>query len=70
MRKVVENKIRKLPRILETELMTVLKTRKEDEIVSLRKDIIEKNTHYTRILLEFHKLAYTSKSMCIPGEQV
>ncbi|MGB8034539.1 MAG: Lrp/AsnC ligand binding domain-containing protein, partial [Nitrososphaeraceae archaeon] len=44
MREVVENKIRKLPRILETELMTVLKTRKEDQIVSLRKDIIEKNT--------------------------
>jgi len=39
MREVVENKIRKLPRILETELMTVLKTRKEDQIVSLRKDI-------------------------------
>ncbi len=44
MREVVENKIRKLPRILETELMTVLKTRKEDQIVSLKKDIIEKNT--------------------------
>ena len=44
MREVVENKIRKLPRILETELMTVLKTRKEDQIVSLKKDIIKKNT--------------------------
>ena len=41
MREVVENKIRKLPRILETELMTVLKTRKEDQIVSLRKDIAD-----------------------------
>jgi hypothetical protein len=39
MREVVENKIRKLPRILETELMTVLKTRKEEQIVSLKKDI-------------------------------
>ena len=44
MREVVENKIRKLPRILETELMTVLKTRKEEQIVSLKKDIVEKNT--------------------------
>ena len=41
MREVVENKIRKLPRILETELMTVLKTRKEDQIVSLKKDIAD-----------------------------
>jgi DNA-binding Lrp family transcriptional regulator len=39
MREVVENKIRKLPRILKTELMTVLKTRKEEQIVSLKKDI-------------------------------
>ena len=39
MREVVENKIRKLPRILETELMTVLKTKKEEQIVSLKKDI-------------------------------
>jgi DNA-binding Lrp family transcriptional regulator len=44
MRDVVENKIRKLPRILETELMTVLKTRKEEQIVSLKKDIVEKDT--------------------------
>ena len=36
---VVENKIGKLPRILETELMTVLKTKKEEQIVSLKKDI-------------------------------
>jgi Lrp/AsnC family transcriptional regulator, regulator for asnA, asnC and gidA len=39
MREVVENKIRKLPHILETELMTVLKTKKEEQIVSLKKDI-------------------------------
>jgi DNA-binding Lrp family transcriptional regulator len=39
MRDVVENKIRKLPHILETELMTVLKTKKEEQIVSLTKDI-------------------------------
>jgi Lrp/AsnC family transcriptional regulator, regulator for asnA, asnC and gidA len=39
MRDVVENKIRKLPHILETELMTVLKTKKEEQIVSLKKDI-------------------------------
>jgi hypothetical protein len=43
MRDVVENKIRKLPHILETELMTVLKTKKEEQIVSLKKDITEHN---------------------------
>jgi Lrp/AsnC family transcriptional regulator, regulator for asnA, asnC and gidA len=39
MREVVENKIRKLTHILETELMTVLKTKKEGQIVSLDNDI-------------------------------
>ena len=39
MREIVVNKIRKLPRILETELMTVLKTRKEDQLVSLKKEV-------------------------------
>jgi len=42
MRDVVENKIRKLPHILETELMTVLKTKKEEQIVPLKKDILYK----------------------------
>jgi Lrp/AsnC family transcriptional regulator for asnA, asnC and gidA len=42
MRDIVENKIRKLPSILETELLTVLKTRKEEQIVSLKKDIADK----------------------------
>jgi DNA-binding Lrp family transcriptional regulator len=42
MRDIVEIKIRKLPSILETELMTVLKTRKEEQIVSLKKDIAGK----------------------------
>ena len=41
MRDVVENKIRKLPHILETELMTVLKTKKEDQIASLDNHISE-----------------------------
>ena len=46
MRDVVENKIGKLPRILETELMTVLKTKKEEQIVSLKKDIrVHENTY-------------------------
>jgi Lrp/AsnC family transcriptional regulator, regulator for asnA, asnC and gidA len=46
MRDVVENKIGKLPRILETELMTVLKTKKEEQIVSLKKDIgVYENTY-------------------------
>jgi Lrp/AsnC family transcriptional regulator for asnA, asnC and gidA len=39
MREIGENKIRKLPRILETELMTVLKTRKEEQLVSLKKEV-------------------------------
>jgi Lrp/AsnC family transcriptional regulator, regulator for asnA, asnC and gidA len=39
MRDIIENKIRKLPHMLETELMTVLKTKKEEQIVSLNKDI-------------------------------
>ncbi len=39
MRDIVVNKIRKLPRILETELMTVLKTRKEDQLVSLKREV-------------------------------
>jgi Lrp/AsnC family transcriptional regulator, regulator for asnA, asnC and gidA len=38
MRDIIENKICKLPNILETELMTVLKTKKEEQIVSLKKD--------------------------------
>ncbi len=33
-RNTIENKIRKLPNIVETELMTVLKTKKEEQIVS------------------------------------
>ncbi len=39
MRDIVENKIRILPNVLETELMTVLKTSKEEQMVSLTKDI-------------------------------
>ena len=46
MRDVLENKIGKLPRILETQLMTVLKTKKEEQIVSLKKDIeVYENTY-------------------------
>ena len=41
---IVENKIRKLPHILNTELITVLKTRKEEQIISLRKEIVEKDS--------------------------
>jgi Lrp/AsnC family transcriptional regulator, regulator for asnA, asnC and gidA len=43
-RDIMENKIRKLPNILETELMTVLKTKKEDQIVSLNKAILDNKT--------------------------
>ena len=39
MRDIVENKIRILPNVLKTELMTVLKTSKEEQMVSLTKDI-------------------------------
>jgi Lrp/AsnC family transcriptional regulator for asnA, asnC and gidA len=39
MRNIVENKIRKLPHILETELMTVLTTEKEEQMISLDNDI-------------------------------
>src|SRR5919199_3166575 len=38
MRDIVENKIRILPNVLETELMAVLKTKKEEQIVSLNRD--------------------------------
>jgi Lrp/AsnC family transcriptional regulator, regulator for asnA, asnC and gidA len=43
MRDIVVNKIRVLPNILEIELMAVLKTRKEEHIVSLKKDILYKD---------------------------
>ena len=42
MRDIVVNKIRILPHIIETELMTVLKSRKEEQIVSLKKDLSDK----------------------------
>jgi DNA-binding Lrp family transcriptional regulator len=43
MRDIVENKICKIPHILESELMTVLKTDKEEQMVSLENDIEYKN---------------------------
>ena len=46
MREVVENKIRKLTHILETELMTVLKTKKEGQIVSLDNDIVPQKSPF------------------------
>jgi Lrp/AsnC family transcriptional regulator for asnA, asnC and gidA len=39
MRDIVVNKIRRLPQITEAELMTVLKTIKEEQSVSLKRDI-------------------------------
>ena len=39
MREIVENKICKIPHILESELMTVLKTRREEQMISLENDI-------------------------------
>ena len=46
MREIVENKICKIPHILESELMTVLKTEKEEQTVSLEKDIEFKEKLY------------------------
>jgi Lrp/AsnC family transcriptional regulator for asnA, asnC and gidA len=42
MRDIIVNKIRKLPQIKDAELMTVLKTVKEEQSVSLKKDISDK----------------------------
>jgi Lrp/AsnC family transcriptional regulator for asnA, asnC and gidA len=42
MRDIVVRRIRSLPHILEIELMTVLKSRKEEQIVPLEQDIAEK----------------------------
>ena len=42
-RDIIEKKIRRLPNVLETELMTVLKTSKEEQIVSLKNDISDPN---------------------------
>lgn len=39
LRDIVENKICKIHHILKAELMTVLKTKKEEQMTSLRKDI-------------------------------
>jgi Lrp/AsnC family transcriptional regulator, regulator for asnA, asnC and gidA len=39
MRDIIEHKIRTILNIVETELMAVLKTKKEEQIVSLKKDI-------------------------------
>jgi len=43
LREIVENKICKIPHILESELMTVLKTRKEEQMISLGSDVEYKN---------------------------
>ncbi|NAL76999.1 Lrp/AsnC family transcriptional regulator [Nitrososphaera sp. AFS] len=51
MRDIVENKIRTLPHILETELMPVLKSRKEEQIVSLKRDIATKTESAERAAL-------------------
>jgi Lrp/AsnC family transcriptional regulator, regulator for asnA, asnC and gidA len=39
LRDIVVNKIRRLPHILEAELMTILKTRKEEQIVPIQNEI-------------------------------
>jgi Lrp/AsnC family transcriptional regulator, regulator for asnA, asnC and gidA len=39
LRDIIVNKIRRLPRLFEAELMTILKTRKEDQIVPIQNEI-------------------------------
>jgi Lrp/AsnC family transcriptional regulator, regulator for asnA, asnC and gidA len=39
LRDIIVNKIMRLPRLLEAELMTILKTRKEDQIVPIQNEI-------------------------------
>jgi DNA-binding Lrp family transcriptional regulator len=46
MRDIVENKICKIPHIFKIELITVLKTKKEEQTVSLEKDIEYKDMLY------------------------
>ena len=41
MREIVANKIGKVPQITEAELMTVLKTIKEEQMIPLKKDIAD-----------------------------
>ena len=45
MRDIIEKKIRMLTNVLETELMTVLKTKKEEQMVSLKNDISDLKKH-------------------------
>lgn len=42
MRDIIMNKVRNLPQITDAELMTVLKTIKEDQSVSVTKDIADR----------------------------
>ena len=53
MRDIVVNKIRILPHILDIELMTVLKSRKEEQIVSLKNDISDKEKAADYNLISF-----------------
>jgi Lrp/AsnC family transcriptional regulator, regulator for asnA, asnC and gidA len=46
MRDITEHKIHTLPNIVETELMTVLKTKKEEHIVSVKKDMTNTKKDY------------------------
>jgi Lrp/AsnC family transcriptional regulator, regulator for asnA, asnC and gidA len=48
-RDIIENNIRILPNIVETQLMTVLKTKKEEQIASSNNHITESNTNTDNI---------------------
>jgi hypothetical protein len=53
MRDIIEHKVSTISNIVETELMTVLKTKKEEQTVSLNEDIItnKKDDYYDRLLI-------------------
>ncbi|MFL6511571.1 MAG: Lrp/AsnC family transcriptional regulator [Nitrososphaera sp.] len=47
MRDIVVNKLGKIPQIMEAQLMTVLKTTKEEQMISLKKDIADATSRTT-----------------------
>ena len=64
MRDIVVNKIRILPHILDIELMTVLKSRKEEQIVSLKNDISDKEKGSNYDLISFCDYLLHSHARC------
>jgi DNA-binding Lrp family transcriptional regulator len=54
-RDIIENKIRILPNIVKTELMTVLKTSKEEQIASSNNRITENREEYQEWMIHIVK---------------